>query len=73
MFSRKISVAAGTKRIPSRMFALASSLSVQMPPSIEHIPYNAFEGATDITIIAEIGSYANQFADENKLRFIEST
>ena len=66
-------IAAGTKRIPSKMFALSTPLSVQMPSSVEHIPYNAFEGATDVTIVATGDSFAKQFADENKINFIETT
>lgn len=62
------------ERIGERAFADISVLrSVKIPDATKEIAKNAFEGSSQVSIIASFGSYASIYAKENGLAFVPLT
>ena len=58
------------KIIESYIFEGRSDLtSITLPPSIKAIAMNAFEGCEKLTIHAPAGSFAEEYAKKNKIKF----
>ncbi len=55
-------IAEGTKSIGIRAFANSSLRKITLPASLESISDDAFEGCTALTVVAEAGSYAYEWA-----------
>lgn len=62
----------GTKIIGEQSFYGATKLKkIVIPETVESIESNAFYGCTNLTIYAPKGSYAYQYASENKISVVD--
>ncbi|MDR0984867.1 MAG: leucine-rich repeat domain-containing protein [Ruminococcus sp.] len=69
-----VNVPAGFKEIRSGAFENCEKLKdVYLPESIEYISPDAFLGSTNVVINAPLHSYAEKFAEENGLQFVNTS
>lgn len=60
----------GTERIDARAFSFCTKLlSVTLPDSVTDIGDNAFEGHVNLTLVVGRGSYGEQYARENDIKY----
>ena len=60
-----VTVQKGTERIESEAFAHSSVKKVRLPASVTYIADDAFDGCQGVGIIAQIGTYAYQWAEDH--------
>lgn len=58
----EVIIAEGIKTIGARAFASSSLRKITLPVSLESISDDAFEGCMALTVVAEAGSYAYEWA-----------
>lgn len=64
-----IDIPSKVTRISDRAFAGCTNLKeAVIPASVTQIGENAFEGCDDLLIVCTVGSYAQQYAQENQIR-----
>ncbi len=67
---KKIVIPEGIKEIGDWMFGDCSSLEeVVVPESVDEISWSAFNRCPKLTLRAPKGSYAEQYANENGIKF----
>ena len=63
----------GAREIGSEAFAYSSLSKITLPSTLTYIAGDAFEGCASLTIYGYSGSYAESYANENGIAFVDIT
>ena len=69
---REVIISEGTKEIMKEAFSYCYSLEkVVVPESVTKISDNVFKGSEKVTMYGTTGSYAQEYAEENDIPFVD--